>query len=169
MPVIGDISHNNHRDKLVWMACSDCKTERWVKQDDARKPNFTGLCHSCCLKRRNGKLDKSPNWKGGVKFSRGYAFVMLRPDHPYFAMASKSGYIKRCRLIMAEHLGRVLTAIEEVHHEDENRSNDAIENLRLYATRSAHAEYHRLNEIRLKGLRPVNSIGQFVEGGYLAN
>jgi len=166
MPEIGELKKNNHRDNLVWLACSTCGKERWVKISDSRRLNFTGLCQSCCLRERNGKLQDSPNWKGGIKICGGRVFIWLSPNHPFICMADNLGYVKRARLVMAEHLGRPLTSEEEVHHKDENISNDTYSNLVFFETKGEHIKYHRLKEIKIMGLRPTNGLGQYIKGGY---
>ena len=67
---------------------------------------------------------------------------------------------------MAEHLGRPLTSEEEVHHKDENISNDTYSNLVFFETKGEHIKYHRLKEIKIMGLRPTNGLGQYIKGGY---
>ena len=155
--------------KFIWTVCEDCTQGHWARIHDARKPNFTGLCKPCVLRRRNGKLENSPNWKGGIKRGAGYIHVYLPEGHPFRCMANPLGYVKRSRLVMAEHLGRPLKTEEEPHHEDENRSNDSLSNLRLFPSRSAHQEYHRQKEIQANGPRPTNKKGQYLEGGYHAD
>ena len=83
-------------------------------------------------------------------------------------MADTKGYIKRSRLVMAQYLGRCLNPIEEVHHEDEVRENDSIENLWLFPTNAAHMAYHRRKEMCSLGNRPINEKGQYIKGGYNA-
>lgn len=166
MPKIGEVRKNNHREKLIRLACPDCGKERWIKVADTRNPNFTGLCRTCCLRRRNGKLAQSPHWQGGIKHERGYTLVYIWPIHPFHVMADAKGYVKLSRLVMAQHLGRPLTIIEEVHHEDEDRGNDNLSNLYLFSSKAKHQEYHRRKEIALRGTRPINDKGQFIKGGY---
>jgi len=71
---------------------------------------------------------------------------------------NKSGYI--CvkikgrsyllhRLIMENHLGRKLLASEIVHHKDENRLNNSIDNLEIM-TRSEHIKHHHTGAKRPK-------------------
>jgi hypothetical protein len=175
MPWIGEIKYDHEIgrqrikcEKYIWLACLDCNVERWVKLDDSQKQNFTGLCHSCCLRQRNGKLSNSPNWKGGIKKVRGYVFVLLAPGHTYYSMADQNGYIKRSRLIMAEHFNRRLTTDEEVHHIDLSRDNDTLSNLALLSKRD-HLLIHRNIEKQLYGILPRDSIGKFIGGFSYAN
>lgn len=57
--------------------------------------------------------------------TRGY-ILLWAPDHP---MAMRSGYILEHRLLMAEHLGRVLEPTEVVHHRNEIKTDNRLENL----------------------------------------
>lgn len=59
----------------------------------------------------------------------GYIRVMHR-GHP---MASAKGYVPEHRLIMSEHLGRILLDTETVHHLNGDRSDNRIENLELWS------------------------------------
>ncbi len=75
----------------------------------------------------------------GYAMERGYV-VIWNPKHP---MARKNGYVLEHRLIMAEHLGRVLEEHEHVHHIDGNRLNNRIENLELVDRRDHPARHFR--------------------------
>lgn len=75
-------------------------------------------------------------WKGGRHLAEdGYVRVWLPADHPLVAMAQKhgsnGGYCLEHRLVLAQHLGRLLLASETVHHIDGNRQNNDISNLQL--------------------------------------
>ena len=59
------------------------------------------------------------------------------------------------RLVMEEHLGRELTKDEVVHHIDRNKSNNDLDNLMLFPTKSAHTKFH-LNNGDLTLLRGLN-------------
>ena len=100
--------------------------------------------------KKNGfkKGNKHPNWNGGVKKEHdGYIAVIVYPDNPYYEM-NVSEYVKRSRLVMAKHLGRCLSLKEIVHHRNEIRDDDRIENLKLLKNHSEHATlHHRLKEL----------------------
>lgn len=70
---------------------------------------------------------------GGRKDSRGYILLYM-PDHP---MAPKSGYLQQHRLVMANHLGRMLMSDEVVHHKNDVKDDNRLENLELL-TKQAH-------------------------------
>jgi hypothetical protein len=53
-------------------------------------------------------------------------------------MARRDGYVMEHRLVVAKALGRCLTRTEAVHHEDHDPTNNAIENLSLFATNRDH-------------------------------
>jgi len=46
------------------------------------------------------------------------------------------------RLVMQLHLGRELTKEEIIHHIDNDKSNNELDNLMLFPTKSAHTKYH---------------------------
>lgn len=159
MPQIGEVKYNKNRDRLVWLACLNCNKERWVKVDDIRKPNYTGLCHTCCLRRRNGKREFSPHWKGGISHSAGYVKVLLQLGHPFYSMSNALGYVKRGRLVMAAHLGRPLDSKEIVHHKNQVKDDDLYENLRLFPGHAEHTSDHRVKDWFT---RQRNHLGQFI-------
>lgn len=138
MPELGEIQRgtafHSYKDssKYIWHACEVCGKRRWVVLKNG-KPK-TVRCKSC-----NGRLlmsgwkdEKNPNWKGGRSYD-GYGYIRfrLKPDDFFFSMAPSSGYILEHRLIMAKHLGRNLHSWEIVHHKNQIRDDNRIENLEL--------------------------------------
>lgn len=86
------------------------------------------------------RKELAPSWNGGKrKRPDGYVRAVAPDDHPY-PSDTKNGtkYVLEHRLVMETHLGRFLSPDEVVHHIDENPSNNAIENLELFASQSEH-------------------------------
>lgn len=71
--------------------------------------------------------------KGG-----GYRYARTNPVHP---KANKNGLYPLHRVLMENHLGRLLEDGEVVHHKDEDKNNNAIENLALM-TNAEHSCLH---------------------------
>lgn len=82
-------------------------------------------------------------WRGGRSVvDRGYVYIKVLPGDPFYGMASKRGYVKEHRLVMAEHLGRALTDEEVVHHENNVHDDNRLENLLLFPNHATHMEHH---------------------------
>ena len=78
------------------------------------------------------------HWSGGrKKHSQGYILVHA-PNHPN---ADRGGFVLEHRLVMENAIGRYLDKSEIVHHANENKSDNRIENLFL-TTMSEHARHH---------------------------
>lgn len=58
------------------------------------------------------------------------------------SMRNAQGYVREHRLVMADYIGRPLTAEEIVHHEDHDRGNNHIANLRLMG-KIDHSSLHQ--------------------------
>jgi len=80
---------------------------------------------------RRGKYGK------GYRIKKGYRVLRL-PFHPD---ADADGYVKEHRIIIEWHLGRFLRKDEDVHHINEDKLDNRIENLEL-VSRSKHMSIH---------------------------
>jgi hypothetical protein len=85
------------------------------------------------------------NWKGGTYMhGNGYVYEYA-PDHP--TATRKMPYVLQHRLVMEQTLGRFLEPDEDVHHEDEDKTNNDPANLVL-TKRSPHMAHHRARSPR---------------------
>lgn len=81
--------------------------------------------------------EKHYGWKGGKTYQRGYVYLYA-PWHP------RGGYkhvIREHTLVMENSIGRYLKPDEVVHHINEIKDDNRIENLQLM-NRSEHKTYH---------------------------
>lgn len=87
----------------------------------------------------------NPNFTGGKYIDdKGYVRV-LRPEHP----KNIRGYAYEHRLVMEEYLQRHLEAWETVHHINEIKTDNRLDNLFLCSHQehsALHKEGHRPNE-----------------------
>ena len=113
--------------KYEWCRCSLCGKERWV-QTKWGLP----VCKICLGCHNASRMEKSRHWLGGRLMGYfGYIFVKLPSDDFFFPMATKSGYVREHRLVMAQHLGRNLRLGEIVHHKNHVRDDNKLSNLQL--------------------------------------
>lgn len=118
----------------------DCmfKSKTWKEEVIKNKWNTGGKNNPMYRVHRYG--EDAPNWKGGriIDFN-GYILIKKR-SHPN---CNHSGYVPEHRLVMEKHLGRYLIHDEVVHHLDDNRKNNKINNLMLFSNITEHIRYHR--------------------------
>jgi len=131
----GELGMKCKPQKYIYEPCNNCGRNRWVQIQSAGKYNKCRKCHRIGY---NG--EQNGRWKGGRKVDAGgYVEVKILPDDPYYQMATKSGYVKEHRLVVAKKLGRCLEKWEEVHHKGinfpvqskQNKSDNSPDNLLL--------------------------------------
>ena len=69
--------------------------------------------------------------------NNGYVYVRI-PDHP---KATSTGYVYEHRAVVENHIGRLLTDDEVVHHVNHDKTDNRIENLKI-ADKNSHARLH---------------------------
>ena len=90
--------------------------------------------------------ERHGNWKGGrVKMAHGYIAVILAHDSPFagMRMPQTHGYVLEHRLVMAQKLGRPLTAKETVHHINGVSDDNRPDNLQLRSGKHGKHEHWR--------------------------
>ena len=86
------------------------------------------------------KGNKNPAWKGGrIKTYAGY-IIIHSPNHPNRDI---KGYVLEHRIVMETHLGRTLLGSEVVHHVNNIKDDNRIENLLLFSTTGEHTSFHK--------------------------
>ena len=94
-----------------------------------------------CLKMKKTNACKGKRghaWKGGKTILNGRLFIYA-PKHLY---CSKSGYVRNAYLIAEKKIGRFILPLEVIHHINENKLDDRVENLFLFSSKSKHCKYH---------------------------
>lgn len=84
-------------------------------------------------------------WNIKKIISKGDYLYALVPEHP---KATKNGYVLMHRIIMENHLKRILNENEIVHHIDENKKNNSIENLQILSNKE-HGKHHSKSRSRI--------------------
>lgn len=153
-----DKHRNDGRERQVTLACRHCGGEFQSVECHAgrriycsRKCKETDAEYLRALSLRN-KGAGNAAWVGGrSRHSEGY-WLVLAPDHPF----ASNGYILEHRLVMevwlrecdpnskwliSLGLQKYLTSDCVVHHRDEDKTNNQIENLECM-TRAEHRVHH---------------------------
>jgi hypothetical protein len=79
------------------------------------------------------------NWQGGRHLNGDGYIIVYKPEHPRH---NNHDYIKEHWLIVEQKLGRFLKKNETVHHINEIRNDNRIENLYLFNSVTEHKRYH---------------------------
>ena len=82
--------------------------------------------------------NKNPNWKGGKYISSG-GYIYIKIGESKF---NRSEYIFEHRLVMEKKLGRKLRKNEIVHHINEIKTDNRIENLELTHPKEHNIKHH---------------------------
>jgi len=136
--------------------CSVCGKPMKVIAGHIPSTGYKGMCPSCLGKSRIG--NKSPRWKGGrSKYNDGYIYIWVVPDSPFYSMCHH-GAIPEHRFIMAQYLNRCLASWEIVHHINEIKNDNRIENLKLLPSDREHISYTRLEQEARKQIKRIATL-----------
>lgn len=103
-----------------------------------------------CQRRGPRGGEGHPEWTGGRIVDKGGYILVHHPGHP---MARRCGvdrkpcYVPEHRLVMAEHLGRMLESHEVVHHKNGIHDDNRIENLELFQSNADHLRHELTGRI----------------------
>ena len=138
--------------KVIWECRCDCGNITHVNTSNLRMGNTIscGCASTDFLTSRRGP--KSPAYRRGLKNSTGYIGILTR-DHPY---RCQRNYYPEHRLVMEEYLGRYLSPLEVVHHINEKRDDNRIENLMLFNSNSGHVKFHKNPRALAKAIKEEN-------------
>lgn len=138
--------------------CVICKKSFYLKSSQVKE--FNCCSHSCLNERKsnmyigknnpnfNNRGINNPLFKGGVRIKK-YRFI-YKPEHPF----NRDGYVLEHRLVAEKYLlnnenSIVINDIKylkedfEVHHLDQDKLNNDINNL-MVLTKSEHRRLHNL-------------------------
>lgn len=138
----------NWRGGNIKKECEICSKTFFVTRAISNKRRF-------CSRKCDGKY-KSLNYTGvsAARYKKGYCFdtrgykTILMPDHPF---CPRTKYVREHRLVMEKHIGRFLKKEEIVHHINGIKTDNRIENLKLYSNHSDHMrECHNNIALRIR-------------------
>ena len=118
----------------VTLQCPQCRGE-FVLPWKRRKETFCG--HSCAMRFHQAKVNAASKTPEALR----------KMADALRGRGKGNGYIKRNgrhehRVVAEQMLGRPLRPGEIVHHKDENKSNNAPDNLEVLPSQSEHARLH---------------------------
>lgn len=144
----------------------------WLKSRYEETGNLTTIARECGVSlqtiirkmKKFGLPYKSTTEKGyKTRNAEGYVMVMCK-GHPG---GTGHGYVYEHRLVMEKHLGRLLEQSEHVHHINENKADNRLENLAL-VSHSEHQTNHHLGIREKRTVASVKDILQLRSEGMLA-
>lgn len=120
--------------EIIIIKCRECKKDISVPRYLLNRKKYCSK--GCYYKNRTGNtMEKCKNWKGGRIIDHD-GYVLIKNNH------NKPRYTREHRLIMEKFIKRKLKKHEIVHHINENKLDNRIENLKIM-TRKEHINHHK--------------------------
>jgi len=136
------------KSKRVKRRCKYCSKAFEALPGNVKKGYGFFCSHSCYSKDLIGKSTnngkRNGQWKGGRRIVGGYVFI----HNPYHPFPVETNYCLEHRLVAEKYLKRFLSPSEVIHHINEIKNDNRIENLYLFKDIGEHTSYH--NSIRDK-------------------
>ena len=134
----------NKKNKRVKIICKTCNREFEIYP--YRLKDNVGYCSLKCRPQHfrydENTREKHFNWKNGnYKCPQGYILVLCK-NHPH--LNHPDGYVFEHRLVMEKHIGRYLKPKEQIHHINLVKTDNRIENLKLFSNNSEHQKLHAI-------------------------
>jgi len=117
-----------------------------------RKISLWNTGRPCSEEKLRKMRENNPTLRaiGSTQKVGGYTQIKIR-------IGEKNFWVYEQRLIVEQHLGRKLRRGEVVHHINEDRADNCVENLMVFSSNGAHLKYHadplrvRIDEIIFNG------------------
>jgi len=125
-----------------WPTGYQPRIKQTCPQCGGMKDFYAVACRKCAVpgKPLEGKKGENhPAWKGGQRIDKDGYIRTYCPDHPW---PRRSGYVHEHVRLMELHIGRRIRRGEVVHHRNEKKQDNRLENLEL-KTASRHSSDHR--------------------------
>lgn len=133
-------------DEVLTNGKTECVTCGVVKKVvESKYARFRGSCRKCIYRALREKV----TWVGGkFKDKDGYIRVSGKHEHHRSGIA---GFVYEHILVMEQHLGRKIVWPEQVHHKNEDRSDNRVSNLKVVSPSGHHREHRK--HLHLDGSR----------------
>jgi len=112
--------------------CKFCRAKSYLTKNGKEQGIYCSIGCKAKWQYENLHLENNPSWKGG-RFLRSDGYVAVRVGE---------NYELEHRMVMSNHIGRPLRSDEHVHHLNEIKDDNRIENLELVGIGEHISKYH---------------------------